>query len=173
MKNFHKRGGGGVSPFHKYKMGGGHHFVKVFMISLYIITTCLAVFVLRCCPVGYVVNVCHWNISTLQFLNHQLLKRMHWQSVVFGPVWYLSFREHLTGEKSISFGLCPKRGGGEPCPNLLTLSSAMLSLMFWHQYHVMWYLVIFNTKIIKSTKIIITIITLIIVIIIVNCFCNL
>ena len=78
MKNFHKRGGGGVSPFHKYKMGGGgHHFVKVFMISLYIITTCLAVFVLRCCPVGYVVNVCHWNISTLQFLNHQLLKRMH------------------------------------------------------------------------------------------------
>ena len=49
----------------------------------------------------------------------------------------------------------------------------MLSLIFWHQYHVKWYfLVIFNTKIIKSTKIIITIITHIIVVIIVTWFCN-
>ena len=49
----------------------------------------------------------------------------------------------------------------------------MLSLIFWHQYHVMWYfLVIFNTKIIKSTKIIITIFTHIIVVIIVTLFCN-
>ena len=70
-------GGRGGQSISQIQDGGGHHFVKVFMISLYIITTCLAVFVLRCCPVGYVVNVCHWNISTLQFLNHQLLKRMH------------------------------------------------------------------------------------------------
>ena len=45
----------------------------------------------------------------------------------------------------------------------------MLSLIFWHQYHVMWYfLVIFNTKIIKSTKIMITVITHTIVVIIVT-----
>ena len=41
-------------------------------------------------------------------------------------------------------------------PNFLTLFSTMFSLIFWHQYHVIWYfLVIFNTKIIKSTKIMI------------------
>ena len=68
---------------------------------------------------------------------------------------------------------CPKRGGGDPCPNFLTLLSTMFSLIFWHQYHVIWnFLVIFNTKIIKSIKIIITIITHIIVVIIVTWFCN-
>ena len=44
-------------------------------------------------------------------------------------------RRHM--KKSISFGHCPKRGGGGPCPNFLTLFSTMLSLIFGHQYHVM------------------------------------
>ena len=53
-------------------------------------------------------------------------------------------------KKLISFGHCPKKGGG-PCPIFFTLFSTMFSLIFWHQYHVMWYfLVIFNTKIIKG-----------------------
>ena len=40
-----------------------------------------------------------------------------------------------------------------------------MSLISWHQYHIMWYfLVIFNTKIIKSTKIMITHIIVVIII---------
>ena len=75
-------------------------------------------------------------------------------------------------KKNVFFRALPERGGGGPCPNFLA-PSTMLSLIFWHQYHVMWYfLVIFNTKIIKSTKIMITIITPIIVVIIVTWFCN-
>ena len=51
------RGGRGVSQkMANDDMGGGEW--TLFMNSLYIITTCLPVFVfLRCCPVGYVVNV--------------------------------------------------------------------------------------------------------------------
>ena len=32
-----------------------------------------------------------------------------------------SLREALTKKKMFSFGHCPKRGGGDPCPNFLTL----------------------------------------------------
>ena len=39
-------------------------------------------------------------------------------------------REALLREKMFSFGHCPKRGGGDPCPNLLTLFSTMFSLIF-------------------------------------------
>ena len=78
------------------------------------------------------------------------------------------------GKKNVFFWALPEKGGGGgPCPNFLTLFSTMFSLIFWHQYHVIWYfLVILNTKIIKSTKIMITIITHIIVVIIVTWFCN-
>ena len=68
-------------------------------------------------------------------------------------------------EKKFSFGYCPKRGGEGLARIFLPFFSTMLSLIFWHQYHVMWYfLVIFNTKIIKSTKIMITHIIVVIII---------
>ena len=76
-------------------------------------------------------------------------------------------------KKNVFFRALPEMGGGETPAQIFYFFSTMLSLIFWHQYHVMWYfLVIFNTKIIKSTKIIITIITHIIVVIIVTWFCN-
>ena len=34
-------------------------------------------------------------------------------------VSFIAIREHLTEEKSISFGHCPKRMEGGPCPNFL------------------------------------------------------
>ena len=46
------------------------------------------------------------------------------------------------------------------------------SFVHWKKGQWAWFLVIFNTKIIKSTKIMITIITHIIVVIIVTWFCN-
>ena len=70
-------------------------------------------------------------------------------------------------------GIARKGGGGRPLPKFFDPFFHHVYVIFWHQYHVMWYfLVIFNTKIIKSTKIIITIITHIIVVIIVTWFCN-
>ena len=36
-------------------------------------------------------------------------------------VSFIAIREHLTEEKSISFGHCPKRIGGCPCPIFFTL----------------------------------------------------
>ena len=41
----------------------------------------------------------------------------------------LILREALL-KKMFSFGHCPKRGGGDPCPNFLTLFSTMFSLIF-------------------------------------------
>ena len=51
-------------------------------------------------------------------------------------------------KKMFFFGHCPKRGGGDPCPYLLTLFPTMLSLIIWHQYHVKWYFLV-----IKSLKV--------------------
>ena len=71
------------------------------------------------------------------------------------------------------FGIAQKGGGG-PCPNLLTLFPPC-NCPLYHDINIMlcvYLLVIFNTKIIKSNKIIITIITPIIVVIIVTWFCN-
>ena len=36
---------------------------------------------------------------------------------------FIAIREHLTEEKSISFGHCPKRMGGGSCPNFLLFFS--------------------------------------------------
>ena len=68
-------------------------------------------------------------------------------------LWWLICDLHMGTphrKKSISFGIA-RKGGGGPCPNFFTLFPTMLSLIFWHQYHVMWYLLVFfNTKIIKT-----------------------
>ena len=45
-------------------------------------------------------------------------------------VSFIAIREHLTKEKLISFGHCPKRMGGGPCPNFLLFFPNMLSLIF-------------------------------------------
>ena len=45
-------------------------------------------------------------------------------------VSFIAIREHLTKEKLISFGHCPKRMGGGPCPNFLLFFPTMLSLIF-------------------------------------------
>ena len=58
------------------------------------------------------------------------------------------------------------------CPNLLALFPPCPLYLDINIVLCVYLLVIFNTKITKSTKIIITIITLIIFLIIVNCFCN-
>ena len=75
-------------------------------------------------------------------------------------------------KKNVLFRALPEKGG-TPARIFWPFFHHVLSLISWHQYHVMWYfLVIFNTKIVKSTKIMITIITPIIVVIIVTWFCN-
>ena len=71
-----------------------------------------------------------------------------------------NIREHLLQKRMFSFGYCPKReGGGGPCPNLLALFSPC-NCPLYLKINIMlcvYLLVIFNTKIIKNTKIIITI----------------
>ena len=76
-------------------------------------------------------------------------------------------------KKNVFFQALPEKGGG-PCPNCLALFPPC-NCPLYLDINIMlcvYFLVIFNTKITKRTKIIITIITLIIVVIIVNCFCN-
>ena len=113
---------------------------------------------------------CFWNmfryVSQIKFI---------FPSLQFHPTCELySYKGRHQWKKNVFFQALPEWGGGVyPCPNLLALFSTMFSLIFWHQYHVIWYfLVIFNTKITKCTKIMITIITHIIVVIIVTWFCN-
>ena len=45
-------------------------------------------------------------------------------------VSFIAIREHLTEEKSISFGHCPKRMGGGPCPNFLLFFPLCCPLYF-------------------------------------------
>ena len=46
-------------------------------------------------------------------------------------------REALMKKKNVFFRALPEEGGGDPCPNLLTLFCTMFSLIFWHHYHVL------------------------------------
>ena len=85
---------------------------------------------------------------------------------------FFCLKEHLTWKK-FSFGHCPNREGWGACPNFLALFPPWNCPLYLTSISCSVYiLVIFNTKIIKITTIIIIIITPIFVVIIVSWFCN-
>ena len=108
-------------------------------------------------------------------LNLRLILRRRWLLLkwVMFDLSHLSLlaspetlREHLLQKRMFSFGHCPKReGGGGPCPNLLALFPPCNCPLYLDMNIILceYFVIIFNTKITKSTKIIITIITIIIV----------
>ena len=87
-----------------------------------------------------------WNESSIKSKLTKLL-RSH---MIHDDFWWYYRLGKPSWKKNVFFRALPEKGEGDPCPNFLTLFYTMFSLIFWHQYNVMWYfLVIFNTKIIK------------------------
>ena len=108
----------------------------------------------------------HKNIIQKKILSTAYINTHH---IISYKIYHI--REDINGKKTFSFGHCPNDGGGLPMPEFF-------GPFFHHVFPYIltsiscYFLVIFNTKIIKSIKIMITIITPIIVVIIVTWFCN-